>query len=123
MERDLGRDGAGVARQSQILCQQADNTVLCACRACGSWTGAALNVQNTEVPMCKRCQKKWDLVACGHDVPLYNQDGNSDLLKQHVQHKLETCLQGDTSLSRRKAICDEALLEVHQAWIVHNGEE
>jgi len=95
------------------------------CRACGSWTGASLSASNVEVPMCKRCQQKWNRVVAGHDVQLYNQDGRSDLLKQHVRHKLKTCLTEDGNHRKptRRDVCSEALLEVHQAWIVHNGEE
>eukprot|EP00873_Tetraselmis_striata_P024358 jgi/Tetstr1/444622/TSEL_032470.t1 len=50
------------------------------CRACGSWTGASLSASNVEVPMCKRCQQKWNRVVAGHDVQLYNQDGRGGVV-------------------------------------------
>lgn len=108
-----------------VMCTDHMSKLFPICRACGSWTGASLSASNVEVPMCKRCQQKWNRVVAGHDVPLYNQDGRSDLLKQHVRHKLKTCLPEDGNHRKptRRDVCSEALLEVHQAWIVHNGEE
>uniref|UniRef100_A0A061RND8 Uncharacterized protein n=1 Tax=Tetraselmis sp. GSL018 TaxID=582737 RepID=A0A061RND8_9CHLO len=88
------------------------------CRSCGCWTGATLLVDKHEVPMCGRCQSRWNRIVEGGEPNFFSADGRCDLLKRHVQKYLNR----RDPLGRPEK-CQQALLEVHQAWIIHNGEE
>lgn len=70
--------------------------------------------------MCNRCQSKWEKIIDGSQPYLFHADGHSDLLKKHVAFRL-----GDykeLASQNRRDVCETALLEVHKAWITHNGE-
>mmetsp|Transcript_32140 Transcript_32140/g.91180 ORF Transcript_32140/g.91180 Transcript_32140/m.91180 type:complete len:297 (-) Transcript_32140:422-1312(-) len=90
------------------------------CRCCGSWTATTIEAVEVEIPMCRRCHVKWDRVVAGGRPVMFTADGRSDLLKRHVDNRLDE--NKEMAASNRRAVCETALLEVHHAWIAHNGE-